>query len=166
MLGLKGDMKLVALGGVREEMAALRAGTLDGRVTTLISAIPLEKKGIIREILDIEDYLPKPWAGQMIYARREFVKERPDAVKKANRAYLEATRFVKRNRQWTVEKLKSYFHWSDEAASEGYKAFLYSPTNKIDRRGIVNVRDFLIEYRLIAKEAQPADELFTNEFTE
>ena len=166
-LGLEKEVKLVAEGGIVEGVAAMRSGAIDGRMSTFVTMIPLKFKGEARDILSVRDYLPKPWMDTVILARKDFLAKSPEVVKRTVTTTLAAASFVLKNREWTIQKLKSFYGYSDEIAKVIYDSLEYSKDGRIERRAVENVRNFLIDYEIVPKDkTPPADELFTTRFTE
>lgn len=166
-LGLEKEVKLVAEGGIVEGVAAMRAGAIDGRMSTFVTMVPLKFKGEARDILAVRDYLPKPWMDTVILARKDFLAKSPEVVKRTVATTLAAAFFVLKNREWTIQKLKSFYGYTDEIAKVIYDSLEYSKDGRIDRRAVENVRNFLIEYEIVPKDkTPPADELFTSKYTE
>ena len=145
--------------------AGLKAGHVEGIVTTVGSVIPLIVKGEAREVLSMADYLPRKWSEITAIAHKKYARENPDTMKKAVRTLVQSTDFILKNREWTVEKLKSFFGFPPEAAWF-YERFNYGKDGKVDPEAIKNVQQFLIDYGIMAKDkALPVPELYTNEFT-
>lgn len=165
-LGIEGKVRFVGLGGTQAAVAALIAGTVDARVSDMFAMANLKFSGQAREILAIGEYLPKDWMDVSLLSTKNFVEKSPETVRKVVKSTLRATDFVKDNRQWSIEKLKSVLGYSEEAAPEVYKLLTYSGDGKINREGLENVLNFLIEYGIVPKEkAPPVERLFTREFT-
>jgi ABC-type nitrate/sulfonate/bicarbonate transport system substrate-binding protein len=158
---------LTAAGGIRSQLAALKSGAVDAAMITLFAIAPLVVKGEVREVLHMVDYLPKPWMSRVVYARRDFLAKDPDSVGKMVKSLLQATKFVMANRGWTIEKMKSYSKYPPKAAELLYPKLIYSKDGRIDPKALSNVRQFLLDYKVIsAADAPPLKELYTNQFTE
>lgn len=166
-LGFGKDVRLTAAGGIRSQLAALKSGAVDAAMITLFAIAPLVVKGEVREVLHMVDYLPKPWMSRVVYARRDFLAKDPDSVGKMVKSLLQATKFVMANRGWTIEKMKSYSKYPPKAAELLYPKLIYSKDGRIDPKALSNVRQFLLDYKVIsAADAPPLKELYTNQFTE
>ena len=165
-LGIEKELKLVAGGGVPEEFAAIKAGALDGRIGAFFSGVILKFKGELRDVLKTSDYLPKEWVDNIIFSRKEAVEKRAEAVKKTVTAFFQATAFLTKNQPWAIDKMKANYGFSDEVARTIYEAAQYSRDGRLNRSALENVRNFLIEYGLVARDkTPPVDDLFTNKFT-
>lgn len=163
--GLEKEVKFLAVGGVPQTMAALKARVIDLLTFTPFEMAELKLKGEVREIAAVRDYLPKEWADIIIYARKDFIKSNPDAVGKTVRAVLQGSSFVLKNRDWALEKMKSFTYYSEDAAKLVYAELKYGADGRINVKGLENARTFFIDYGVIRKEkAPPVDAMFTTEF--
>lgn len=164
-LGLEGKVQWVASGGLRNTVAAFKARQIDIAVLTKFAMTPLILGNQARELVAIRDYVPKEWVDTMAYARTGFTGSNPGEVRGVVKGLLEAGNFINQNSAWAIEKIKSKFRYTDEMAEFTYKQLNYGASGKIDRKGLGNVREFLVEYGIITKEkAPPVDGLFTGKF--
>lgn len=164
-LGLEKETKLIAAGGITERMAALKSEGAEAMIIPLFSVANLVAQGEVREVLAVRDYLPKEWVDQVIYARKDFAQKNPGLVKSVIRAFLQTAGFVMKNPEWATTKMKGMYGFTDEAASIVHKALQYHLEGRVDKKGVENLRNFLIEYGIIKKEkAPPVEELYTNEY--
>lgn len=164
-LGLEKEVKFVAAGGVPQTMAALKARVIDLLTFTPFEMAELKLKGEVREIAAVRDYLPREWMDLIIYARKDVAKDKPEAVRKTIRAVLQAASFVLKNRDWALEKMKSFTYYSEDAAKLVYAELKYGADGRINVKGLENARTFFIDYGVIRKEKTPSvDAMFTTEF--
>lgn len=160
-LGLSKDVKFVATGGPRESLAAFRAGTVDGIVTTIPTMLKLKLAGEARELVSIQEYLPKEWAGDVLFPKKSLMAEKPDVVRRAGLGLRDALSFIVANPAWAAEAIKAAFGLNDpEAKLILEKAIRLTPDGKITRKQVENVRDFLVQYGLVPKEKMPPAETF------
>lgn len=166
-LGLEKDIKLVAGGGITEELAAIKAGAMEGRVTSLAAVMPVMVKGELKAIVHAKDYLPKEWITRMVSARRDLVENQPEVVKRFVKAFLQVTNFMMANADWNVAKMKTHFKYTDEVGRAVLPLVRFTRDGRIEKKALDNVVAFFVEYGVLAKEkVPPADKLFTNRFTE
>lgn len=164
-LGLEKDVKIVGTGCFTCPVAMLKAGSIDATLRSYFAFMELKVQGEMRELIIGENYHPKEWASDVIVTTRDFLKRNPDKVRRAIKAVLQSTQFIGRNSEWAVDKLKGEPRYSDKAAREIVKIMAFSRDGKINRRGVENVRRYLIDFDVINKEkATPVSKLFTNEF--
>lgn len=162
--GIEKNVRYVAVGGVLEQMAGLRAGAYEAMVQGFTAVAGLKVQGIIRQLAAGEDYLPKPWLGIVVVARIDFAKSQPDVVKKLLRAILQASSFVRTNPSWSVKKIMSLQSRSEQEATVLYDATRFTTTLEIDRKAVESFRKVHIEYGLMTEKAPKVDDLFTNEY--
>lgn len=165
-LGLEKDVKFVGTGGIGPSLAAVKTGAIDGVVLTVHQMISLKLKGEVRELVNIGDFHPSEWLGYVAYARKDFMANNPDAMRRAVKAMVQAMDFIRKNPAWTMEKMKSWQGYTDEAARLVYEDIAFSKDGKINRKALENVRNFLGDFGVIPKEKIPTtEELYTDQFT-
>ena len=164
-LGLGGKMMIVGAGGIGSAIAGMKSGALDGVLLTHFAMAPLVYKGEIRGLISVREYLPKKWIDNAVLGRTDFMQKEPEKVKKAIKAFLLAGSFIVANRNWAVEKMKSFSGFSDEAAKGMYPFLAYNKDGRTDMEGLRNIVNFLVEYEIIPKDkALAPEQFFTNEF--
>lgn len=166
-LGLERDVKVVATGGVRESVAALLAGAIDGQVTTPGTMINLELEGKVRRVSGVRlaDFIPRDWDAVAVFATKGFIENNRSVVETLVRGVLRATEFIMEDPHWSRERMKAIMRWSDQVAREYYKFLEYSKDGKIRPERLKKFRDFLIDYGIISKEkTPPVPELYTARF--
>jgi NitT/TauT family transport system substrate-binding protein len=160
-------MQYTATGGVEASMALLVTGSIDGVVLTPHQMIDLKLQGKVKEIAEVEQYKPKPWVSYTVVAAKDFVAKQPDVAKRVIKSILEANAYIisPAGKPWALATMKAQSHYSDEAAPAVYDETALSTDGKIDRAGIKNVVDFMVQYDLIkASDVQNIDTLFTDQF--
>lgn len=166
-LGLAKDVQFVSTGGIKESLAVLTTGGIDGVVLTPGQMINLQLEGRVKALLQVQDYLPKPWTAYTIVARRDFVQKEPDSVRRVVRSILEANRFAmsKEGKPWVLAKMQEISNYSVEGANLIYDALDLSKDGKLEKEAIKNLSDFMVEYGLMkAAEAPSMDTVFTDQF--
>lgn len=165
-LGLERDIKFVALGGSTNVVAALRARSVEAALQSIYQFATLKFKGEVRELVSIDNFLPKEWVVTVIVARRDFTKGSPQVVRGVVKTLLRSADFIMTNPGWSIEKMKSIAGLPEEAGKYIHANVLrYGRQGTINRRGLENLTSMLIEYGIIAKEkARPVDELYTTDF--
>lgn len=166
-LGFPRNVTFVAAGGIAPSLAALQSGAVDAVVNTNFVMAPLKIGKKAREVVAVRNFFPKEWVNDTIFGRKDFLKKKPSVARGAVRAILQSAGFVMKNRRWSLEKMESFFKYSDAAARFVYdQALHYGTDGKIDRRGIENVKNFMVDFGIVPKgKVPPLDDLYTNEFT-
>jgi len=101
------DVKIVALGGGMNRIAAMEAGAIDAALIEAPYNVMLERKGF-RKILFVGDLIPSPLAG--LGTRLEKIHKQPDEVQRLVRATLRGIQFAKSNKP---ESIRSIMKWTD-----------------------------------------------------
>jgi NitT/TauT family transport system substrate-binding protein len=101
------DVKILALGGGMNRVAALEAGSVDAALIEAPYNVMLERKGF-RKILFVGDIIPSPLAG--LSTRIEKIQKQPDEIRRLIRATLRGIQYAKTNRQ---EAVRSIMKWTD-----------------------------------------------------
>ena len=153
-LGLEGQVKYVAMGGATSQMAGLRSGANDVTNLSDFAMATLKAKGVVRELVALNDYLPKGLVSQVIFSRKDFLSSNPNAVNKILTGWNKGAEFVMNNKKWVIEKMKQGLlsSYNDEGARTAYPWLRYEDRGKVNIVKIKNARKFLIDFGLLAKE--------------
>lgn len=165
-LGLEKELKFISTGGIAESLAALKTQTIDGVLLSPQQMIKLKVAGEVKEFLAVADFRPKEWASYIVYADKGFVAKSADTVRRSVRSILQGLEYTRKNPQWTIGKMKELNGYSDDEARIIYQLLGFTRDGKISRKGLENVRNFLLEYNIVSKDKAPAvDDMFTDQFT-
>lgn len=165
-LGLEKEVRLVATGGGTPGIAALKARAVDVTLLSDLSMVPLKAEGEVRELLAVENYLPKGLTDDIMYGHKDFLEKKAEAVRKVVKGFLKGGEFITKNREWAVQKIRSEFGFSEKAARVAYSIIRYD-VEKIDEKKIENNLNFQIEYGLLAKEkAPPLEKIYAKGFAD
>ena len=109
------DVKILALGGGTNRIAAMEAGAIDAALIEAPYNVMLERKGF-RKILYVGDLIPSPLAG--FGTGLEKIHKQPDEIQRLVRATLRGISLAKANKQETV---RSIMKWTemDQSLAEG-----------------------------------------------
>ncbi|MSP38056.1 MAG: hypothetical protein EXR70_06160 [Deltaproteobacteria bacterium] len=109
------DVKIIALGGGMNRIAAMEAGAIDAALIEAPYNVMLERKGF-RKILFVGDLIPSPLAG--LGTRLEKIQKQPDEIQRLVRATLHGIQYAKSNKQETI---RAIMKWTDldQALAEG-----------------------------------------------
>src|SRR3972149_7032845 len=125
-LGLEKDIKLISVGSSEAEIAAIKAGKIEGRLGSFQVMAPLKLMGEFREAVSISEHFPKEWIENTVAAPRGFLDKQPDVVKRAVKTVRQSVNYISRERRWSVERMKAEFGYSTEAAEAIYNSFRFS----------------------------------------
>lgn len=166
VLGIEKDIRYVGTGGMAEKIAALKAGAVDAITIVSLNMMELIVKGEVRELLNTDEYRPKEWMHVIGFGHREFIKKEPDKTRRVVAGVLAGVRFLQDNPGFAAEKMKEFQGYSAEASKRVTALFRFTTDGKINRKALENVRNFVIDYGLVAKEkVPPLDELYSREIT-
>jgi NitT/TauT family transport system substrate-binding protein len=101
------DVKILAVGGGLNRLAALKSGAIDATLIEAPYNIMLEQEGFAR-LLFVGDLIPSPIAG--FGTTLERIQKHPGEVRRLVAATLRAIQHVKSNRE---ESIKSIAKWTD-----------------------------------------------------
>lgn len=164
-LGLDKDVRFVSTGGTSETVAALKARVIDASISSLSAVAELKVKGEVRELLAINDYLPKQWLGQLIFSEKEYARRSQETVRRVVKALLQGALHAGRNPDWAKDKMKSISLFSPGASDLLFNTTTFSRDGRIDPKAMENARKFLIEYGIVREDKTPlASELYSGEF--
>lgn len=160
-VGLEQDVQFVSTGGIRESLAALRTAAIAGVILTPSQMIKLKEAGEVKELTTVDKYLPKPWMSYVIFAERAYIKDSPAALKKALRALLDSTRFIRSDASWTINKMKQEDGYHDKGAQWIYDTLDFSTDGVLGKEAVENTRRVFIEYGIISENTPRAEQLYT-----
>jgi ABC-type nitrate/sulfonate/bicarbonate transport system substrate-binding protein len=101
------DVKILALGGGTNRIAAMKTGAVDAALIEAPYNVMLEREGF-RKILFVGDLIPSPLAG--FGTTLEKIRKQPDEVQQLVRATLRGIQYVKTNKQ---ESVRAIMKWAD-----------------------------------------------------
>ena len=109
------DVKIIALGGGTNRVAAMETGAIDAALIEAPYNVMLERKGF-RRILFVGDLIPSPLAG--LGTRIEKIQKQPDEIQRLVRATLRGIQIAKSNKQ---DSVRSIMKWAemDQGLAEG-----------------------------------------------
>lgn len=99
------DYKVISFQAEPERIAALINGDIQGALMSIPHAAKAEGAGM-KVLLRTGDYMPR--AGGAIWARKSFVDQNPETVKKFIRAIAKAVTYFRTNREGSIATLKKH----------------------------------------------------------
>ena len=109
------DVKILALGGGTNRLAAMKSGAIDAALIEAPYNVMLERDGF-HKILFVGDLIPSPLAG--FGTTLEKIRKQPDEIQRLVRATLRGIQYAKTNKQ---ESVKAIMKWAemDQPIAEG-----------------------------------------------
>lgn len=165
-LGLEKDAKMISGGGTPERNAALKAGVVDISSGTLFTMLPLLVKEEVRAVVKLNDYAPEGIGAEVIYSRRDTLQKSLEAVKKTVKGFLRGAELVMADKDWALAKMKGEVRYDETAARIAYPELKYDLKAAINPSVFQTALDFLIKYKLVAREkVPPLDRLYMRGLT-
>lgn len=129
------DVTLSAIGGVPDILAALLAGGIQGGVVSPPTTIRARQAGL-KELVDISN-LDLPFYQAPVIARKSWVKDNPETLRKFMKAYVEAISVIQKNKPAAKNAIGKYTSTTDDAIlEESYTVFVkilpQAPYPKLD----------------------------------
>jgi NitT/TauT family transport system substrate-binding protein len=134
------ELKIIPLGAERSRYTALREGIVD--VAVLSPPADSEATRLGFNVLSrFFEHFKLPFTGLGVNTKK--LKEKPDEVKRMIKASLRANRFVRQNREGTIQTLMDWVHVDRESAAATYDSTwrIFSEDGNIAESGLRLVID-------------------------
>ena len=134
------ELKIIPLGAERSRYTALREGIVD--VAVLSPPADSEATRLGFNVLSrFFEHFKLPFTGLGVNTKK--LKEKPDEVKRMIKATLRANRFVRQNREGTIQTLMDWVHVDRESAAATYDSTwrIFSEDGNIAESGLRLVID-------------------------
>ena len=115
------DIKLLAVGANEARLAALKQGIVAATVVPPPWDFHAKKMGF-HVIARSYEFFSYPQVGLIVNERK--IKRRPEEIKRVIKAGIEANRYIRSNREGTVQFLMDWMRIDKDVAAATYEAFL------------------------------------------
>ena len=162
--GLDG-IKLTSLGsGSGATAAALKAHLVDGLIGNATTGMVLEREKRARLIGTGADFVAHFMAHEM-YATNAILHDKPDAVRRFVRSWLEAVAYMRANRDETIRIARTATGLNETDQALEYDRLMpgISATGRFDSKDIARIGQSYVELHLLDKEPEMT-RLYTDEF--
>ena len=134
------ELKIIQLGAERGRYAALKEGIVDVAVLSPPTDTDAQRNGF-RVLSRFYELFKLPFTG--VGANLKKLKEKPDEVKRMVRAMLKANRFVRANREGTIQTMMDWIKVDRESAAATYDSTwkIFSEDGSISESGLKLVVD-------------------------
>jgi len=134
------ELKIVPLGGERSRYAALKEGIVDVAVLSPPTDTEAQRQGY-HVLSRFYEHFKLPFTGVGTHLKK--LKEKPDEVKRMIKALLRANRFVRTNREGTIQTMMDWIKVDKESAAATYDATwkIFSEDGSISESGLKLVVD-------------------------
>jgi len=158
------DVRIVGVGGIDAQAAALRRGEIQGVIFGDAGAV-LESQGIGRIIMRLDEVTPR-WISLSAYSTDELIKVKKDVLARTLRAIFQGHRFCRDNADESIRIAAKGIGWSEPATRRAYEIVrpLLSVDGRIDLDAFGVMQDTLIEVGVLKKRL-PLTDHYTSEFT-
>jgi NitT/TauT family transport system substrate-binding protein len=157
------DVKVVALGGLDAQLAALSRKEIhafvwgDGGAVTQLA-------GKSKVLTRLDAVTPK-WISQIQYASEDGIRKQADQIRKVQKAIFSAVRFMREQTSDAARLVADKIGWSPEAVLAAHKLSspLFSADGQVSMQALGSMQDTLLEYQVIKKKL-PLEEHVAREF--
>lgn len=134
------ELKIIQLGAERGRYAALKEGIVDVAVLSPPTDTDAQRNGF-RVLSRFHELLKLPFTG--IGTNLKKLKEKPDEVKRMVRAMLKANRYIRANREGTIQTMMDWIKVDRESAAATYDSTwkIFSEDGSISESGLKLVID-------------------------
>ncbi len=158
------DVKIVGLGGLDAQLAALTRGEIHAYVWGDGGAVT-ELQGKSTILLRLDTVTPK-WISQSCYCSDEYIKGNKDAIARALKAMFQGVRFIRESPKEAFAIAAKTLKWTEEAVARAHQISgpLLSNDGTINAEAIDVMQTTLLEFKA-QKQRVPTADLYTTEFT-
>ncbi|MBI2217461.1 MAG: ABC transporter substrate-binding protein [Candidatus Rokubacteria bacterium] len=158
------DVKIVALGGLDAQLAALARNEIAAFVWGDGGAVT-QLQGKSKMLMRFDALTPK-WISQILYASEDGVRKHNETIRKAMKAIFTAQRFMAQKTADAAEAIAKKIGWSVDGVLAAHKISggLISHDGTVSIEALASVQDVLLEHGVIKKKL-PIEEHLTREFT-
>lgn len=158
------DVKVVALGGLDAQLAALTRGETHAFVWGDGGAVT-ELAGKSRVLLRLDTVTPK-WISQACYCTDEYIKANREAIGRTLRGFFQGSRFMLESPKEAAAIAARTLKWSEEAVARAHQISgpLLSRDGTIHPEAIDAMQTTLLDLK-VQKQRVPTPDLYTAEFT-
>jgi len=135
------DVKIIVTGESPTRLAALRAGAIDATPIDVAFAVKAEDEGFKR-LVYLGDLIELPLSGIAVMEQK--LQTQRDQIRRVVRAGVRGLRFMKQNRNETVQMLSDYLRITPSQSARAYDASISSFTDD----GIISDKGVLLDVQL------------------
>jgi ABC-type nitrate/sulfonate/bicarbonate transport system substrate-binding protein len=157
-------IKLVPLGTTAAQTAALKTKAIDGMIVEANGGYKLEEDGSGRVLVNFGDLI-KPFHVYLLYARKAFAEQSPQAVRAFLAGWFETIDYMRGHRAETIAVMRRTSDVSEFIATRDYDAMIgmFNTTGRFDPAALKVVTRSFVEMGLLPSEPDVAP-LITEKF--
>jgi NitT/TauT family transport system substrate-binding protein len=158
------DVKILGLGGLDAQLAALARGEIHAYVWGDGGAV-VELQGKSKVLLRLDAVTPK-WISQSCYCTDEYIKGNRDALGRALKALFQSVRFIRESPKEAFAIVAKTLKWDEAAVARAHQISgpLLSADGAISVEAIDVMQTTLVEFK-VQKQKVPTMDCYTSEFT-
>jgi NitT/TauT family transport system substrate-binding protein len=157
------DVKVVALGGLDAQLAALSRKEIHAYVWGDGGAVT-QLAGKSKVLMRLDKVTPR-WISQIQYVSEDGIKKQNEQIRKSMRALFLAMKYMREQTNEAAEIVAKKIGWSPEAVLGAHKisGSLMSHDGTTSMEALASMQDTLLEYGVIKKKL-PIDEHIARDF--
>jgi ABC-type nitrate/sulfonate/bicarbonate transport system substrate-binding protein len=157
------DVKIVALGGLDAQIAALSRKEISAYVWGDGGAV-MQLAGKSKILTRLDSVTPK-WISQIQYVSEESIKRNAESIRKVMKAVFSAAKFMHDQPSESADLVAKTLGWSREAVLAAHKISgpLFSLNGQVSIEALSSMQDVLLEHGVIKKKL-PVEEHVAREF--
>jgi ABC-type nitrate/sulfonate/bicarbonate transport system substrate-binding protein len=113
-------INILALGGFKEQVAALTTGQSHGFVWSADGAFQLEEEGKAKILLTFDKVIPD-FNFETLFAHNEIIQDEPTLVQRFLKGWYRAARYIKANKDYTVKMMMQKLELPETVATKSYE---------------------------------------------
>ncbi len=158
------DVKVVALGGLDAQLAALARREIAAYVWGDGGAVA-QLQGKSKVLMRLDAVTPR-WISQIQYVSEDAIRKQPDTIRKAMRAIFHAQRFMNASADEAAGIVAKKIGWTPNAvlAAQKISGPLMSHDGTVSMEALATMQQVLLEYGVIKKKV-PVEQYVAREFT-
>jgi ABC-type nitrate/sulfonate/bicarbonate transport system substrate-binding protein len=156
--------KPAPLGSTAAQMAALKTNQIDGMIVEANAGYRMEEDGSGRVVVQFGDLI-KTFHIYVIYARKGFAAEKPDAVRAFLAGWFETIAYMKQHRAETIAIVQKSANISPALAARDYDELsgMFNPTGRFNPAALAVLSRSFVEMGMLPQEPD-IKSLVTEEF--
>ncbi|HEV8456730.1 MAG TPA: ABC transporter substrate-binding protein, partial [Methylomirabilota bacterium] len=157
------DIKIVGVGGMDSQAAALRRGETQACIFGDAGAV-LEFQGVGKILMRLDEVTPK-WISLVAYSTDENIKAKKDTLQRTLRAIFQGHKFFRENPDESIRIAAKGIGWPEDATRRAYGLVrpLLSVEGRMDLDAMKFMQDTLLDLGVL-KQRLPLDQHYTTEF--
>jgi NitT/TauT family transport system substrate-binding protein len=146
-------IKLVPLGTTAAQTAALKTHQIDGMIVEANGGYKLEEDGSGRVLVQFGDLI-RPFHVYLLYARKAFAEQNPEALRAFLAAWFETIDYMRTHRAETIAVMRRSADVSEFIAARDYDAMIgmFNTTGRFDPAALKVVTRSFVEMGLLPSE--------------